>query len=487
MDSGSLSNRERRRKDAASRRAARDDASNNDGDSSIFRDVDRHAAPYRTPERRRRQQQQQNQSQRQPLEGNLLSSLSQALTNIDKHNNDYFAKPGVGDGNRGNGRDRGHDGETITFSSPHANHSSLHAVERKSKYHSKLPPPPSHFSSYLRFNRPSLRCLLAFATCYAVVLICCSPMISTSALGNDLPTDDDAVQGARHHIKRGASFARIRGRKQYLRAKRAVSDRLGTLKERAIRWEEEAKAKARRGARDFQEAEREVVDSLADATVGRKDGADARRASALLDRAIAAFDEGRVAAEEEAAARGRDARAAGRERDHWRDAAEAWDRELGRDGGGGAAVAGSAAGKGKLPGFVVLGMHRSGTSMLSGLLVKGFGYETGGPLIGASFDNEKGFYERIDVVLQNDEFMGAQNSGWSWNPMDFDPDLALLHKRQGKVTFKEGEKSLRFLNNRQKTLAYLQKDPRMCIVLPTWLRLLDEKPAVVCTYRHPLE
>ena len=38
----------------------------------------------------------------------------------------------------------------------------------------------------------------------------------------------------------------------------------------------------------------------------------------------------------------------------------------------------------KTPGFMVLGMHRSGTSMLSGLLVKGFGYETGGPLIGAS-------------------------------------------------------------------------------------------------------
>lgn len=37
----------------------------------------------------------------------------------------------------------------------------------------------------------------------------------------------------------------------------------------------------------------------------------------------------------------------------------------------------SSAGKEQLPGFMVLGMHRSGTSMLSGLLVKGFGYEAG--------------------------------------------------------------------------------------------------------------
>ena len=33
--------------------------------------------------------------------------------------------------------------------------------------------------------------------------------------------------------------------------------------------------------------------------------------------------------------------------------------------------------KGKTPGFMVLGMHRSGTSMLSGLLVEGFGYDVG--------------------------------------------------------------------------------------------------------------
>jgi hypothetical protein len=63
----------------------------------------------------------------------------------------------------------------------------------------------------------------------------------------------------------------------------------------------------------------------------------------------------------------------------------------------GAAVpqAEGAAAPGKRTGFVVLGMHRSGTSMLAGLLVTGFGYNTGGPLIGSKFDNEKGFFERL--------------------------------------------------------------------------------------------
>ena len=41
------------------------------------------------------------------------------------------------------------------------------------------------------------------------------------------------------------------------------------------------------------------------------------------------------------------------------------------------------------PGVIVLGMHRSGTSMLSGVLVEGFGYEAGGPLIEPRRFNEK--------------------------------------------------------------------------------------------------
>lgn len=53
--------------------------------------------------------------------------------------------------------------------------------------------------------------------------------------------------------------------------------------------------------------------------------------------------------------------------------------------------------EGQRNGFIVLGMHRSGTSMLSGLLVTGCGYQVGksSDLIGASFDNEKGFFERV--------------------------------------------------------------------------------------------
>lgn len=143
-------------------------------------------------------------------------------------------------------------------------------------------------------------------------------------------------------------------------------------------------------------------------------------------------------------------------------------------------------GKKNRRGFFILGMHRSGTSMLSGLLVTGMKYNVGAPLIGPSFDNEKGFFERIDVVLQNDEFFTSQKMGWSYNVINFNSERALQHKEEGKVTFKEGAKALQFLNNPSNS-PWLQKDPRMCITLGAWLKLLNSDPAVVFTYRHPLE
>jgi hypothetical protein len=138
-------------------------------------------------------------------------------------------------------------------------------------------------------------------------------------------------------------------------------------------------------------------------------------------------------------------------------------------------------------GFIVLGMHRSGTSMLAGLLVSSCEYKVGGPLIGASFDNEKGFYERIDIVLQNDEFMNKQGVWWSSNVINYDYEKALADKESKAINFHlYGKPGLAFLNN-PRSAPWLQKDPRMCITLKTWLKLMNNSPAIVFTYRHPLE
>jgi len=139
------------------------------------------------------------------------------------------------------------------------------------------------------------------------------------------------------------------------------------------------------------------------------------------------------------------------------------------------------------PGVIVLGMHRSGTSMLAGLLVIGLGYKTGGPLIAKSFDNKKGFFERIDIVEQNNDFLGHQEASWDNNVYNYDYKKSLEQKNSGVIEFNHGEPGLKFLND-PKNAPYLQKDPRMCITLKTWLNIIDTNaPAILFTYRHPLE
>ena len=141
----------------------------------------------------------------------------------------------------------------------------------------------------------------------------------------------------------------------------------------------------------------------------------------------------------------------------------------------------------KRRGFMVLGMHRSGTSMLSGLLVTSCGYNVGDHLIHSAADNEKGFFERVDIVLQNDEFMRKQHSHWAANVINYDWEQALKDKEDGTADFQQyGKPGLEFLNNPANS-PWLQKDPRMCITLKTWLKLLNNEPAIVFTYRHPLE
>jgi hypothetical protein len=63
-------------------------------------------------------------------------------------------------------------------------------------------------------------------------------------------------------------------------------------------------------------------------------------------------------------------------------------------------------------GVVVLGMHRSGTSLLSGLLVHGLSYKSPGQLIAANSQNAYGFYENFDVARQNDRWLKEQGKTW---------------------------------------------------------------------------
>lgn len=115
------------------------------------------------------------------------------------------------------------------------------------------------------------------------------------------------------------------------------------------------------------------------------------------------------------------------------------------------------------------------------------GLNTGGPLIGPAEDNQKGFFERIDVVLQNDYLFKKQDVHYAWATHRFDTQLALKHilMDDGSL-FKEGKQALKFLNN-PSNYPWMLKDPRLCITVRTWISLLNFIPAVLFTYRHPLD
>eukprot|EP00985_Skeletonema_marinoi_P001657 scaffold668_cov124-Skeletonema_marinoi.AAC.4 len=480
------SSRERRRAAAVSRRAARssDNTNINNGTSSNsgFNTTDEEPIHQQhnysriktTPPRHSN-----SNNKRQPLEKSFLSSLSRALTNIDRHNNDYFSSSS----DTANNNHNTHNNGTMDNHRDQDNTLSISINKTYTPKQSKqLLRPPTTFKSYINFTTLTIYSLLLFTSCYLLLLFCTLPMISYSNI-DTLPTDDD-VNGANQHVQKGASFQRIRGRRQY----QHIKEQLGTLKDRAVQWEELAKVSAQHEAEELQEKERSLLDKM---TIGKRSNReDVMRVSQLLDEVVEEF-EGEVEDHREGLVgnRGHD--------EHWIQSLEAWDQavgieetndEEGEDDDDEVDAMDSNNGNGnKRPGFIVLGMHRSGTSMLSGLLVEGFGYETGGPLIMPNFDNEKGFYERIDVVLQNDAFFAAQGMGWSYNVLKYDSEKALRDKLQGMINFDEGKRALQFLNNHHKTLPYLQKDPRMCIALPTWLKLLDDEPAIVFTYRHPLE
>jgi len=139
----------------------------------------------------------------------------------------------------------------------------------------------------------------------------------------------------------------------------------------------------------------------------------------------------------------------------------------------------------KPDGFMVLGMHRSGTSMLTGLLNLAAGYAVGG-YKHHGLDNVKGYFEHLEIQHQNDKWMRQQGIAWNTNVLDFDSEQALRDRESGAVEFDKGENALKFYRNPENT-PWVQKEPRMCVTLPAWLELLDKPPAIVFTYRHPLE
>lgn len=135
-------------------------------------------------------------------------------------------------------------------------------------------------------------------------------------------------------------------------------------------------------------------------------------------------------------------------------------------------------------GILVLGMHRSGTSALTGTL-RLLGVELGDDLLPANKDNVRGFWESRVAMEINEALLSELSSRW-----DAVTDLpeGWLDSRAARDGY---GKAVSLLDSSFATAAlWAIKDPRICRLVPLWLnamRTVGVQPAVVMIVRKPSE
>ena len=134
---------------------------------------------------------------------------------------------------------------------------------------------------------------------------------------------------------------------------------------------------------------------------------------------------------------------------------------------------------------VVLGMHRSGTSLVAGCLQR-LGVDFGPRLMPADPDNPRGYFEHNDVVNLHDRLLLALDRSWD-ETTPFPPDWWVDAGRLDPY-----RQQLLALLRRDFSTAPLWgiKDPRLCLLLPWWESVWSEissRPLFVLVRRRPAE
>lgn len=111
----------------------------------------------------------------------------------------------------------------------------------------------------------------------------------------------------------------------------------------------------------------------------------------------------------------------------------------------------------------IIGMHRSGTSMITGILNK-CGLELGGNLLMGARDNPLGHFESREFIRINQEILIRNGGRW----FDLPKEIKSYPGMKGKMR--------KFVNgfDPQKISGF--KDPRVCITFPFWYQAIHPEP-----------
>ena len=114
---------------------------------------------------------------------------------------------------------------------------------------------------------------------------------------------------------------------------------------------------------------------------------------------------------------------------------------------------------------MILGMHRSGTSVLARCM-EVFGFSLGSRLLPAQADNPKGFFEDEEIVNLNDEMLASLGSSWDKISIIHDDDVRSLCAAEFFF------RAVQMIEKRLQVFPHFAvKDPRLVLLLPFWKKV----------------
>ena len=118
---------------------------------------------------------------------------------------------------------------------------------------------------------------------------------------------------------------------------------------------------------------------------------------------------------------------------------------------------------------IVLGMHRSGTSMVAGVLSK-LGVNMGQTLVGKSWSNPLGHFEDRDFVELNNRILEAAGGSWSAPPTE-----GAIRDQERSFT-----EDIKDIIGKKESNIWGWKDPRTCLTIALYLPYLTNPYFIVC-------
>jgi hypothetical protein len=133
-------------------------------------------------------------------------------------------------------------------------------------------------------------------------------------------------------------------------------------------------------------------------------------------------------------------------------------------------------------GLLITGMHRSGTSMIAGLVEKYGVNQLGKNPMNAGADNRDGFHEDIALVKISDDILQLSESSW-----DVPSIAAKSHSQRDNLAESLIQAARREVFHLRQDVGepWFIKDPRICLTLNEWRRILLLRIPMIFIVRNP--